>query len=321
MVSTLTARYDSAERFFLTNGGRLRCHPWCGLLMAQHEVRLRELGNFLRTRRARISPVEAGLVVAGRRRTPGLRREDIALLAGVSATWYTWLEQGRPVKASTQLLENLARILKLSAIERVQLFQLALQRLPMDAHPQGERISPAMRRLMDQIAAPAAIVGRRWDVLASNHAYSASIFDFNTVSGADRNLLRFFFVNPVSRSLGHWETNAREVLARFRVDFGRHAGDPDFAELVRELEEMSPEFSNWWPRQDVKALEEGIFEWNHPTAGQISADHITLVFAENPDLRLITVVPKANSASKIQLLTAQAHSAPRLPAVRRASRR
>jgi len=261
-------------------------------------------------------------VVAGRRRTPGLRREDVALLAGVSATWYTWLEQGRAVKASTQLLENLARILKLNSIERVQLFQLALGRPPVDAGARGEQVSPIMLRLLDRIDAPATIVGKRWDILASNHIYTASVFDFESVPQPERNMLWFFFANAVSRSLGQWEHYAHEVLARFRVDFGRHAGDPDFVELVERLERMSPEFAEWWPRQDLRPLVEGKYVWNHPQAGLITGTHITLAFGENPDLRLITIVPEAESLTKLQLIADQAApSMPKLTAVKKAARR
>jgi len=291
-------------------------------VISRDEVRLRELGNFLRTRRARITPEEAGLIVAGRRRAPGLRREDVALLAGVSATWYTWLEQARAVKASIQLLENLARILKLSSIERVQLFQLALGRPPSDLDPRGEEVSPIMLRLLDRIDVPATIVGRRWDILASNRIYRVSFFDFESVPPQERNLLWFFFVNPVSRGLGQWEKYAYEVIARFRVDFGRHAGDPGFVELVERLEQVSPEFAEWWPRQDLRPLVEGKFEWNHPNAGLIAGTHITMAFSENPELRLIAIVPEADSLAKLRAITNQAPSPPpKLAAVKKTARR
>ncbi len=291
------------------------------VVLSRDEVRLRELGSFLRTRRARITPEEAGLVVAGRRRTPGLRREDVALLAGVSATWYTWLEQGRPVKASTQLLENLARILNLSSIERIQLFQLALGRPPADPIHPHEQVSPIMLRLIDLIDVPATIVGRRWDILASNRIYVASVFDFESVPPQERNLLWFFFANPVSRGLGLWDKYAYETLARFRVDFGRHAGDPDFIQLVEQLTKVSPEFTEWWPRQDLRPLVEGRFDWNHPQAGLINGTHITLAFSENPELRLITVVPEAESLAKLQLIADRASLPPKLTAIKKAARR
>jgi transcriptional regulator with XRE-family HTH domain len=248
------------------------------------------------------------LVVAERRRTPGLRREDVALLAGVSATWYTWLEQGRPVKASSQLLENLARIFNLNPTERVQLFHLASRRPPLERNPCQPQISPVMQRLIDQMGGtPAMVVGRRWDVLAWNDALRAVLFDFESVPADERNLIWFHFTNPAAHALHNWEAVTREVLARFRVDYGRHAGDSDFVELVEQLKAASPEFAEWWPSQDVSPLSEGRAELMN---GTIFGDHITLSMAENPDLRLILIIPDAASMGKIeQLMTVARRSA------------
>jgi transcriptional regulator with XRE-family HTH domain len=248
------------------------------------------------------------LVVAERRRTPGLRREDVALLAGVSATWYTWLEQGRPVKASSQLLENLARIFSLNPTERVQLFHLASRRPPLERNPCQPQISPLMQRLMDQMGKiPAMIIGRRWDVLASNEALRAVLFDFESVPADERNLMGFHFTNPAAHALHNWEAVARESLARFRVDYGRHAGDSDFVELVERLKAASPEFAEWWPSQDVSPLSEGRAELMN---GTIFGDHITLSMAENPDLRLILIIPDAASMAKIEQLMTVARRSP-----------
>lgn len=268
--------------------------------MLRDDVRRQELSDFLRTRRARVSPTDVGLVAAERRRTPGLRREDVAQLAGVSATWYTWLEQGRPVKASSQLLENLARIFNLSPTERVQLFHLASRRPPLDRDPCSEQISPLMDRLMNQMGKiPALIVGRRWDVLATNAALRAVFFDFESLPVEERNLIWFHFTNPAARIIDNWEATTREVLARFRVDYGRHAGDSDFIELVERLKAASAEFAEWWPSQEVSPLAEGRVEFMH---GTIFGDHITLSMAQNPDLRLILIIPDTASLGKIDQL-------------------
>jgi transcriptional regulator with XRE-family HTH domain len=268
--------------------------------MLRDDVRRQELRDFLKTRRARVSPTDVGLVVAGRRRTSGLRREDVASLAGVSATWYTWLEQGRPVKASSQLLENLARIFRLSPTEQLQLYHLAARQPPLNREPLQEQVSPLMERLMEQMGTiPALILGRRWDVLASNQALRSVLFDFDSLPPNERNILWFFFAHPVARSLDNWEPRARAALARFRFDYGRHAGDPDFIELVDRLKAASLEFAAWWPSQEVLPQSEGRAEFMH---GSIFADHITLLMAENTDLKLILLIPDAASLGKIEKL-------------------
>ena len=147
--------------------------------MTQDEIRRQELSDFLRTRRARIGPADVGLPETNRRRTAGLRREEVAQLAGMSATWYTWLEQRRPIRVSAGVLDNLARVLRLNPLERVQLFQLALRQSVIDSTPQPEIVSPVLARMLHQMAAaPAIVMGRRWDVLAWNRAARAFLFDF-----------------------------------------------------------------------------------------------------------------------------------------------
>jgi hypothetical protein len=223
-------------------------------------------------------------------------------------TWYTWLEQGRPVKASYQLLENLARIFRLSPTEQLQLYYLAARQPPLNREPRQEQISPLMKRLVEHLGTiPAFILGRRWDVLASNHALCALWFDFESLPPNERNMLWFLFAHPEARSRDDaWEARARTVLARFRVDYGRHAGDPDFIELVDRLKAASPQFAEWWPSQDVSPLSEGRSDFMH---GSIFADHITLLMAENPDLKLILCLPDAVSLGKIEKLLAVARPA------------
>ena len=158
-----------------------------------------------------------------------------------------------------------------------------------------------MQRLMRRMGSmPAFIVGRRWDVLASNDALHAAFFDFESVPPDERNLIWFHFTNPAARSLANWEDTSREVLARFRMDYGRHAGESDFVELVERLKSVSPEFAEWWPSQDVRPLSEGRVELMR---GTLLGDHITLSMAENPDLRLIVIIPDDDSLGKIGELT------------------
>jgi transcriptional regulator with XRE-family HTH domain len=277
-------------------------HPWSA--MNQDEIRRQELSNFLRTRRARISPPDIGLPAAQRRRTPGLRREEVAQLAGVSVTWYTWLEQKRPISVSRGTLDNLARVLQLNPIERTQLFQLALRPPIIDSTSQRETVSPRFQRMLDHNGAmPAFVMGRRWDVLAWNQAARAFFFDFEQVPADQRNMVWLCFTSLALRYLMvDWPTRTQDVLARFRVDYGRHAGDSYFVELIERLNSVSPEFAQWWPRHDILPLTEGCSQYRHPLVGRILAEHMMFLLADNPELRVVVFLPaaEANSISKMR---------------------
>ncbi len=266
------------------------------------EIRRQELSNFLRTRRERLSPADVGLHPGPRRRTPGLRREEVAQLAGISATWYTWLEQKRPVKVSVNVLGNLARVLKLNAAEKIQLFNLAMRYPAADRLPHRPAISALIQRTLDQMETLAGfIMGPRWDVLAWNRAAQAFFFDFATVPADERNLVWLTFTSPAVKSLMvDWPTRAQDVLARFRGDYGRHAGDAHFVQLVERLKAVSPEFAQWWPRHDVRPQSEGRKQYAHPAAGRILAEHITFSMTDNPELRLILFAPIAEADSIVR---------------------
>jgi transcriptional regulator with XRE-family HTH domain len=271
--------------------------------MGKDEIRRQELSDFLKTRRARVLPAQVELITPQRRRTPGLRREEVALLAGVSSTWYTWLEQGRPVKPSTQLLERLSEIFKLSSTERIQLYQLACGRPPLQQNASQEQISPVMRRLVDSMGKmPAMIIGRRWDILLANDAMRAVMFDFERLPANQRNLLHFYFTHPAPRKFVNWLGRAKQLLARFRVDYGRHAGEAEFVELVEHLKSVSAEFAEWWRVQEVGPPSEGHVEYMH---GAVRGDHITLSMAENPDLRMIVIIPDNGSIIEVESLMNQ----------------
>jgi transcriptional regulator with XRE-family HTH domain len=276
--------------------------------MNQDEIRRQELSNFLRTRRARISPTDAGLPAPQRRRTPGLRREEVAHLARISVTWYTWLEQKRPISVSVSTLDSLARVLKLDPIERTQLFQLALRQPVADSTFQRETVSPRFQRMLDHNAGmPAFVMGRRWDVLAWNQAARAFLFDFEQLPPDERNLVWLIFTNSALRSLiVDWPTRARDVLARFRLDYGRHAGDAYFVELIERLNSVSPEFAQWWPRHDILPLTEGCSQYRHPLVGLILAEHMMFALADNPEVRVVAFLPatEANSLAKVQKVIA-----------------
>jgi transcriptional regulator with XRE-family HTH domain len=264
--------------------------------MTRDEIRRRELSNFLRTRRARISAASVGLPAVSRRRTPGLRREEVAQLAGMSVTWYTWLEQARPISVSADMLDSLARVLRLDEIERVQLFQLALREPVLASKLRPQRISPLLKQMLDQMEhLPAFIVGPRWDVLGWNLAADA-FFGFAGIVAGERNMVWLFFTDRKFRSLiVDWPTRARDVLARFRVNYGRHAGDKHFVALVERLTSVSPEFAEWWPRHDVLPQSEGLKRYNHPLVGRLQLQHVSFSVMDDPEL-ILTILASARIA-------------------------
>jgi hypothetical protein len=276
--------------------------------MTKDEIRRQELSDFLRNRRGRIAPADVGLPATTRRRTPGLRREEVAHLAGMSATWYTWLEQKRPIGVSPGVLDNLARVLLLDPAERMQLFQLALRNPVLECPSKPEIISPLIRRLVDQFNPnPAIVLGRRWDVLVWNHGARAFFLDFNDIQAAERNMLWLLFTHPALRSLvADWRERAQDTLARFRADYGRHAGDPHFVQLVERLKSVSPEFAQWWPRFDIQPVSEGRREYDHPVGGRMIVEHATLLVGDNPELGLLVMNAAAagNSIAKMEKLVA-----------------
>ena len=276
--------------------------------MTKDEIRRQELADFLRTRRARIVPADVGLPATNRRRTPGLRREEVAQLAGMSATWYTWLEQKRPIGVSPSVLDNLARVLQLGPAERIQLFQLALRQPDLDTAFQPETVSPLMRRLLDQMYPnPAFVMGRRWDILAWNRAALAFLLDFERVPANERNMLWLIFTNSALRSIMvDWSTRGQDTLARFRADYGRYAGDAHFVQLVERLNAVSPEFAQWWPRHDIRPMSEGRRDYDHPLAGRMIVENTTLLVGDNPQQRLAVFLAAdaRNSITKMQKLVA-----------------
>ena len=267
--------------------------------MAKDEIRRQELSDFLRNRRGRIAPADVGLPETNRRRTPGLRREEVAQLAGVSATWYTWLEQKRPIGVSSGVLDSLARVLRLDPAERMQLFQLALRQPVLESPSKRETVSPLIRRLLDQTdPVPAFVIGRRWDVLAWNRAALAFFFDFEQVPSNERNTLWLIFTDPTLRSLlVDWRSRGQDTVARFRADYGRHAGDAHFVQLVERLKSVSPEFAEWWPRHDILPMTEGRNAYDHPQVGRMIVEHTTFSVIDNPELRLIVFLATAASDS------------------------
>jgi len=255
--------------------------------------RREELADFLRMRRAALTPEDVGLPLGGRRRTPGLRREEVAQLAGVGATWYTWLEQGRDVRASLDVLEAIARALRLTPAERTHLILLGRGEEAPPCKPPAERVSPTIRRLIENLElAPALLLGRRWDYLAWNRAACALFGDFDKVPRAARNHLWLMFMDPARREMfPDWERGSRMAVAKFRADSARHIGDPSFDELIQALRQSSPEFCKAWKRHEVGRSGEGRKELIHPLLGTLIFEHAVFHPSEAPQQRLILYTP------------------------------
>ncbi len=264
------------------------------MVSQQQEHRLQELGDFLRTRRARLTPEDVELPRGSRRKAPGLRRAEVAQLVGVSVDWYTWLEQGRPITPSTQVLERLVQTLRLDANERSHLFLLAHQQPPPALLLETEVVSPALQHFLDQFGTrPAFVSGRRWDILAWNDAGCAIFGDYRLRTGPrERNTIWQIFTNPLSRQfVVGWEEDARWLLAQFRSSCGRHAGDPQLTELIHDLMLASPEFRAWWPDHEVLSGQEGRKTLNHPQVGYLVFERLTFQVFDTPDLKITVYTP------------------------------
>jgi transcriptional regulator with XRE-family HTH domain len=267
--------------------------------------RREELADFLRRRRASIKPEDVGLPNGGRRRTPGLRREEVAQLAGVGATWYTWLEQGRDVRASLEVLEALSRALRLTPAERTHLILLGRGEQPACKAP-PERVSRTLRRLIENLGPnPAFVLGRRWDYLAWNRAACALFGDLGSIPRPVRNHIWLTFMDPVRREMfTDWDRGARLAAAKFRADSARHLGDPSFEELIHALRQSSPEFCKAWKRHEVAHAGEGRKELLHPDEGMLVFEHAVFNPVEAPEQRLIlySPVPEEDTSAKLERL-------------------
>lgn len=274
--------------------------------MATNKPHLKELADFLKTRRARLTPMDVGLPSGTRRRTPGLRREEVAQLVNVSTTWYTFLEQGRDIRVSAQVLESLSQALRLTSEERTHLFMLALQQLPPEIPHGKSTVSPAIERMLEHLAlCPAYVVGYRFDILAWNQAACALFGDFSRMTTRERNKLWYFFTNTAYRQmLIDWEGHAQFMLARFRSICGRYLGDAQLIELAEDLKKASPEFRQWWPRHEVQGNLTGCKSHDHPLVGHLVFEYSLFQVIEAPELTLAvyTPLPESSTAERLQQL-------------------
>ena len=268
------------------------------------ERRRQELADFLRTKRASLQPEEVGLPEGGRRRTPGLRREEVALLADVGTTWYTWLEQGRDVRASLEVLEAVSRALQLTPAERAHVILLGRGEQAPPCKAPAEKVSPTLRRLVENLGpGPAYLLGRRWDYLAWNKSFER-VFSWGPGAEAlSRNHVWLWFMDPARRTLcsGDWAASARLLVAKFRGDSARNIGDPAFEELISALESSSPEFRKLWKRHEVAGSGDGHKELTHPLVGPLAFDHAVFRHGDTGDLRLVLYTPSCEHQTRAKL--------------------
>ncbi len=250
-----------------------------------------------------MAPQDVGLAPGPRRRTPGLRREEVARLAGVSVSWYTWIEQGRPVNASADVLDALARALRLDAVERAHLRELAGQATREPVPVDRDRCPDGVRELLHVLGpAPAFALDPRWALLAWNDAFGKLFPDIATLPAEECNLVWLFFVNAAARELNvEWEAEARRVLSQFRAEIVPLRDDPAVADLVARLRAASVEFRDWWPRYDVAAFESHRRVFEHPTAGRLLFDTEQLIPVAAPDVRVVVHLPVAGDDSAARL--------------------
>lgn len=264
-----------------------------------------ELAEFLRNRRSRISPEQAGFPQGSRRRTPGLRRGEVAMLAGVSLEWYTYLEQGRDINVSVQVLEGLARALQLDSNERKHLFLLAhRQQPPEDIIPQAA-ISPNLRKFLNHLGTtPACVIDVRMNIVAWNKAFCAVFGNYELMSERERNLVWSTFTSSYFRELKgeQWMEHALHCLAQFRAGYGRYIEDPWWAEQISELNSVSQDFREMWLRHDVLNAPEGQKIIHHPALGKLAFEHISFMAVDSPDLQILinTPIETFETAEKIK---------------------
>jgi transcriptional regulator with XRE-family HTH domain len=280
----------------LVGGAGIEAQVSAGMTAADRRdsaaLRRQELAGFLRSRRERIAPELVGLPPASRRRTPGLRREEVATLAGVGVTWYTWLEQGRDINASPQVLDAVARTLMLDPHERDHLFRLADA---PDSNGQSEcnTLSPTAQILLDQLEPfPAVIRNARYDVLAYNQAFDTLIGPFGDVPFDERNSLWRMFTVPHCRERTlDWEESTRRMVAEYRSAMAEHVAEPAWKCLVSKLSKASPEFAELWERHEVASPENLTKRYLHPDVGLLKLNYTHLWLGQRLGTRMTTYTP------------------------------
>jgi transcriptional regulator with XRE-family HTH domain len=262
------------------------------------------LGVYLKDRRAKLDPAAFGFAPK-RRRTPGLRREEVAQRANISPTWYTWLEQGRGGAPSADVLDRIATALMLTDVEREHLFLLGLGRPPEVRYRKDEGVTPRLQRVLDALEpTPALIRTATWDVVAWNRAASVMLADYGSLPPEQRNVLRLIFLDPRVRAAQYdWESVARLVVGAFRVDAARAGAAAEVEPLVEELCRLSPEFKAMWRDNDVRSHGDGVKQMRHPVLGPLTFEYSAFAVGGRPDLSMVVYNPATSAdAQKISSL-------------------
>ncbi len=260
--------------------------------MDNEEYRYEELADFLKTRRARMMPDQVGLPLGIRRRTPGLRREEVAQLAGIGLTWYTWLEQGRHIQVSSQIIESLARVLQLNKQERIHLYRMANQPIPPEI-PEYKGVSPIHQHVLDSLTfCPSFIADQRWNAIAWNNAACCVLGDFYAMTERQRNVVWAMFAQEYYKKLYiDWELHAKSLLGRFRLSCGKYIEDEWMNRLVEDLKQESAEFNLWWPLHEITD-DGGVYkQLDHPTAGMLYFESSCFDIPDNSGFKLFVHVP------------------------------
>lgn len=268
--------------------------------------RYSELADFLKTRRSKILPSQMGLSTTTRRRTPGLRREEVAQLAGIGITWYTWLEQGRDIRVSAQVIESLSRVLLLDKQERIHLYRLANQPLPADLPTYQGSVSPILQHVLNNLTlCPSLITDQCWNVVAWNDAANLVLGDFSKMNARERNIVWAMFTDQKFKDLYvDWNQHAKGLLGRFRSTCGQYIEDPWLAQFIDELKMRSSEFNLWWSLHEVKSESEVYKQLKHPLVGMLDFEVSNFDVSGHSGLRMIvhTPLPETETSIRMSLL-------------------
>lgn len=275
--------------------------------MLNHEKhRYQELADFLKTRRAKILPSQVGLSTATRRRTPGLRREEVAQLAGIGVTWYTWLEQGRNIHVSTQVIESLSKVLLLDRQERIHLYRLANQPLPADMPGYEGTVSPILQHVLDSLVlSPSLVMDQRWNVIAWNKAACLLFGEFTAMNVRERNIVWAMFTDKKYKQLfPDWELYAKSLVGQFRLTCGKFIEDAWLAQFIDDLKMQSTEFNLWWPLHEIRSNSEIYKQLNHPIVGVLDFEVSKYDVSDHYGLKLIIHTPLSgtDTAAKMKSL-------------------
>ncbi|MEV4566921.1 helix-turn-helix transcriptional regulator [Nonomuraea sp. NPDC049419] len=267
--------------------------------MSASQRRREQLKEFLRARREALAPPDVGLPAAGRRRTPGLRREEVAVLAGVGVSWYTWLEQGRDIKVSGAVLDAVARALLLDEAERSHLYVLAGLNPPDPAGRPGAPVNDQLRAVLDAwMPNPAHVLDRHYGLVATNDA-SRRVFGFDEDVS---NCMVAFFTHPIYRGrFTAWDEFAPDMVADFRASAARYPGDPVFEEIADGLRAVSPEFAALWARSDVRSRSQGVKAITHPEAGDLVFAYSLFRLPDRADLNVVLHTPDPDTDTQRKL--------------------